>query len=204
MYYTNLLFLLIIIFLSGCASVPSEESSEGTSETVSSASAVSKSAAVDELMQYREAITLLNENELDQAENLFLTIASSHPELAGPWANLGLIYIKKENYNKAKKYLDKSLKQNEKLPQALNLSGFAEQQRGNIKQAKEFYLRAISVKNNYANAHYNIALLYDTYYQDLPSAILHYKHYLQYSDEEDIKTRDWIKQLEAVVEREKK
>ena len=63
------------------------------------------------------------------------------------------------------------------------------------KQQKKHYKEAIENKNDYAIAHYNLALLYDIYFQDVAKAIPHYEKYMELINNEDKNTADWLEQI---------
>ena len=81
------------------------------------------------------------------------------------------------------------------------MMGFIEKQKGNIVKARDYYLRAIEIKDNYALAHYNLALVYDIYIQDIPKAIGHYQKYLALIKRKDQKTAEWVEQLKASMKK---
>jgi len=185
------------LWLTGCATSPPQETSAPTGTPV----AATQSLAADDILRYREAITYLNENRLDRAEELLTEIIAQRPELAGPRANMALLQIKNNQLDKAEQSLQLALERNPNMPQAYNLLGYIEKQRGHILKAKEDFQRAINEKPDYAIAHYNIALLDDIYLQDVPSAIQHYKRYLELTDNQDKETINWVGELERSLTR---
>lgn len=194
-YYTSLVFALLAL-ISGCSTIVEPDTGKNN-DISNNVRQVSKS----EIQDYRHAITELNNNNLDKAETLLLDFVKNRPELAGPWANLGLLYIKKRQYKKAEGMLNNALEQNSKLPQAHNLLGVIENQRGNIRNAEEYFTSAIQYKEKYAIAHYNLALLYDIYLQDVNKAIRHYSRYLELVKNGDKRTADWLEQLRNSVKK---
>lgn len=161
--------------------------------------AQSTESSVEELMIYKDAIIALNNNELDKAEELFTTMSERQPNIAGPWANLALIEIKRENLAQAELYVKTALDNNADMPQALNLSGYLAQKQGKINVAKNYYLQAINNKPDYALAHYNVALLYDVYLQDIEQAIKHYQLYLTHIEQKDEATENWLEGLKSTM-----
>lgn len=190
MYYTKYLIILTI-FIGGCVSDPSQEPSDEAQSTETIAPSVSG----EEIALYRQGITELNNNQLAEAETSFLKMAKLQPDLAGPWANLSLVAIKRGRYDEADKHIQIALTKNPNMPQALNMAGYIESRKGHIKKAKGLYEKAIASKPDYALAHYNLALLYDVYFQNLPKAIEHYQRYLSLIKHEDKKTKDWVEEL---------
>jgi tetratricopeptide (TPR) repeat protein len=193
MSYINVfLSALLILILSACSNTVGTKgkNTQGSQSTESS---------VEELMIYKEAIIALNNNELDKAADLFTTMSKRQPNIAGPWANLALIEIKKENVAQAELYVKTALDNNPDMPQALNLSGYLAQKQGKINLAKSYYLQAINNKADYALAHYNVALLYDVYLQDIGKAIEHYQLYLTHLGDKDEATQNWLEGLKATM-----
>ncbi len=187
-YYISI-FILINILLASC----SQLSSIGLTDNYAAWEDARNPEAEIEL--YQQGITYLNDNKLDEAESILLAFTDNRPELAGPWANLGLIQLKRNNIDEAEKLVKKALEKNPQMAQASNLLGVIENKRGNIKQAQHQYIRAIYRKNDYAIAHYNLALLYDVYLQDIKNAIKHYQRYLKLIKNKDQKTADWLEEL---------
>lgn len=187
---TALSFALSI--LTGCAMTPAARPllENGAASTGLSAS------ADEETDLYRDAITALNNAKLEQAESEFQKIAKMRPEFAGPWVNLALIDIKKNDLAGAEKNLASARERNPKMPQIFNVLGFIEMSRGNINKAADDYRQAIALKENYAIAHYNYALLNDIYFQDIKVAAEHYRRYLALTDNQDKKTGEWVAELE--------
>jgi len=96
------------------------------------------------------------------------------PNIAGSWANLALIKIKQGELKQASAFANTALTKNPNMPQALNLSGYLAQQRGEINQAKSYYLQAITYKEDY-------------------------QWYLAYSEQKDEATENWLEGLKATM-----
>lgn len=189
--------LLSAIILSGCAtqeSKPDKLSQHNIDKAL-------KETSESDIQRYRDAIALLANGELDKAESALMDFAEDRPELAGPWANLALINIKRNKLDKAEEFAQKALQRNPEMPQAFNLMGYIEKNRGNILKARDFYTKAIEIKENYTIAHYNLALLYDIYIQDIAKAVAHYQKYMALTKHKDKKTADWLDQLKASLKK---
>jgi tetratricopeptide (TPR) repeat protein len=197
MSYTKYL-LLVILFMAGCSSVKTQDATPAT-PTDGKVAAAAPSAAELEIELYTQALRYISQNQLDEAESALRGITEKRPELAGPWANLGLIKIKQNQFDKAEEHLNKALQRNPKLAQAYNLLGFIESKRTHISKAKDLYEKAIANKDDYALAHYNVALIYDIYLRDIPKAVEHYKRYLELTNFEDKRTADWLKELSNIL-----
>jgi len=185
------------MLLAGCAMGPQKPLSTDTVESSPENNTKDKATlraetAVD---QFKIAITEINNNNLGNAKTILLSISKKQPDLAGPWANLALINMKQENYSKAEALINIALDKNPKMAQALNIAGYLENRKGNILMAKEYYEKAIEQKPDYALAHYNLALLYDVYFQDIKQAVTHYQLYLSQLGHEDKRTLNWVEEL---------
>ncbi len=193
MSYINIIVLMVVFLLTGCAQT------DPVRETPVTEKKQEDKTTAAEIQLYRDALLNLDAGNLVQAEQSLKKFSRKRPQLAGPLANLGLIYLKQNKLQAAQESLDKAYQLNPRMPQVNNLLGVIANRRGNIKQAEKFYLSAIQYKPDYVLAHYNLALLYDVYLQDINKAITHYKAYLQLTGNKDQKTRDWLAQLERSV-----
>jgi len=204
MLYIKHIILVLILSVYGCSTQPYQHdlSSQNPSGKTTANSSGKPTFNKTERSFYKQALTALYNNELNKAESILKKFYVNRPDLAGPLANLGLVYYKKNNYPEAKNILHKALKLNPKLAEALNLSGMIELKEGNIQKAHELYIKAIKYKDSYANAHHNLALLNDIYLQDIEQAIFHYKRYLQFSKTKDKITIQWLEQLENSIKDE--
>jgi len=187
MYYTKPLSIILLLLIAGCSTSPSKLNQKPSKNTASISDA--------EISLYRQAITELSQNDLDNAATSFLKMSQSKPNLAGPWANLALIYIKQQQYERADNAVKTALKNNPNMPQALNLAGVIAEQDGRIDAAQKFYEKALINKPDYAIAHYNLALLFDVYLQDISKALPHYQQYMAFSGGSDKNTALWIQEL---------
>ena len=183
----------MLLVVTGCTSnVQQEDLVEQTQAPADSRQTISDA----DRYQYRQAITALNANELDSAESLLKGFIAKKPELAGPLANLGLVFYKQGKMQLAEQTLQQALEKNSTQAHALNLLGQIEYQKGNAAMAEEYYKKAIESRPDYANAYYNLALLYDIFYQDIPKAVSNYQRYMALTDNKDQQTANWLEQLQ--------
>ncbi len=197
-YYINAFIIFSLLSIVGCS-----QRNHDTPENIKqpAGSTKIKTDPKTEIQSYQQAITHLNDNRLDEAESILLNFTKHQPELAGPWANLGLIQLKQNNIDEAEELVKKAIAKNPDMTQALHLLAIIENKRGNIKKSEQLYLQAIQHKPNYAIAHYNLALLYDIYLQKRELAIIHYQKYLALIDYKDQRTADWLNELNRLQER---
>ena len=196
MYYTRIIIILSLLSLSACSQHNGQEYDENSAQSEDFTS-----NPESEIRLYQQAIMHLRDNDLDMAKDILVAFTKNRPELAGPWANLGLIKIKNNDLDAAEKLLKIAVEKNPKMAQAFNLLGFIANKRENLQQAKQFYIQAIQYKNDYAVAHYNLALLYDIYFQEIEKSILHYQRYLELIEYRDQETIDWLDELRFSLQR---
>ncbi len=145
---------------------------------------------------YQLGLEALELREYSKAKRLFKSFIKSNPSLAGAYINLALIAFREDEFEAVAVLLDQAITLNPEQAQAYHLRAQLHLQNGAIKLAKDDYLRALELKPNYPNAHYNLALLYDIFLQEIGLAIDHYKVYLSLLDKEDEKTQNWVKHLQ--------
>lgn len=179
---------IFAIFISSCATTTDTDSS-----IASAGNPLEQSD--EERKNFKQALSLLNSEKLEAAKEKFLELNNDRPELAGPYANLAIIALKNNEPGRALELVNKALSKNPNLAQALNLLAYLEQVSGEIQKAEKHYKEAIKNKNNYAIAHYNLALLYDIYLQDIEKAIPHYEAYMKIINNDDKNTADWLEQI---------
>ena len=133
------------------------------------------------------------------AKTMLQKLSNSRPELSEISFNLALTYYKLNDLNGAESSLEQALEVNPDDPQILALKGAIETRKGHIIQAEDLYQKALAKNENFANAHYNLALLYDNYYQDIQLAAGHYQRYLELTDYKDRKTLVWLEEINSTL-----
>ena len=95
--------------------------------------------------------------------------------------------------------VQKALQLNPAYAQAYNLRAQLNLSDGRISDARSDYLSALQYRPDYAIAEYNLALLYDVYYQDIAEAIRHYETYLSLIGQQDETTLEWVRHLRGTL-----
>ena len=192
------LTLLMTILLAACSEkvIQPEAVPTAQSKPVVESIPVATDAISPQLqLQYQVGIDAMKKGEHAKAQRTFRKFIRSKPKLAGAYINLALIHFEKEESEKSLKLVTRAIELNNQQPQAFNLRAQLLIKQGKINQAKEDYLSAIQLKPDYANAQYNLALLYDIYLQELTLAIKHYEIYLSLINYPDAPTQEWLDQL---------
>lgn len=193
----NLLILITsVVFLSSCGQENIKPTDASTDVEVSEQS---KSVSKSDREKYRDGITALYNDDLSKAQRIFNEFIRNNPKLAGAYSNLALVHFKNKEYDKSLKQTNKALELNPKQAQALNLRAQLYVIDGKIHEAKDDYIKAVEIKPAYVNAQYNLALLYDVYFQEINLAIKHYKIYMSLLKKPDETTKEWISHLEGTL-----
>lgn len=188
-------FTIMLIVLASCASTGS-----GTIETtkVTADSPVTSVQISDnDREKFKAGLGAMDSNDFTTAERIFSELIEKQPYMAGPYCNNALIFLKKLDYQKSLDTINQAITLNNGIAQAYNIRAQALVATGKIKEAESDYLKAIELDPAYTYAHYNLALLYDIYYQDIGKAIQHYEKYLSLLEQPDKATKDWIAHLKG-------
>jgi Tfp pilus assembly protein PilF len=187
--FTRCLVLIAIIFVASCTNTP-----QNKSKTKSTMTPV-------EIKQYQEALTNLKSGELEKATSALTKLTQAHPTHMGAAINLAIAYYKNKKLDDASRILASAKKINANIPEVLNLSGLIAVEKGEYNLAEKDYLAAIANKKNYADAHYNLALVYDIFYQDFAKAVSQYEQYLALTGNSDKDTLNWVSELKLKQKR---
>ena len=193
--------LLSTTLISGCSTTANQASTEASND---SSAAIDKNPEVTEQQTqlYKTALLALDSKDFEKAESILFELKTSNPNLSGPWANLGLIRLMQKKPDEAKVLLAKALELNPQLAEAQNLMGLIATHNKQLDKAERHYKQAIDINKTYSNAHYNLALLYDVYLQDIEKAIKHYRIYSNLTSDSDTETLSWLEHLESTLKQQ--
>lgn len=180
----------IILAMAGCAT--SQAPTGGKQPTPLSAS---------ENAVYQEALSNMKAGDMDKASAGFKKVTQSHPDFIAAWINLASSYYTSKKIAEANSALTQAKNINPNLAEVQNLTGLLNVEKGEYQAAEKNYLAALALNKDYANAHYNLALVYDIFYQDINKAIPHYERYLALSGNSDKSTLSWVTELKAKLKR---
>lgn len=184
---TSYILLMIVLLLAGCAGQPST-----VGKDQQSSSAMIHEGEPD----LSAAIAALEDGEPIVAEALLRGLTQRYPQAGRPWANIGLILFRRGEWDRAQQAAEKSLELQSEIATADYLLGLIAHKKHEAPQALKHYLSSLAKNSQHAHSHYNLALLYDTYYQDIEKAVHHYYRYLELIQNEDEATLAWVKELE--------
>lgn len=151
--------------------------------------------------QYQSALASMNQGEFEKSRRILAKLTKKYPTHVAIKMNFATSLFKLNDLEAAKALCQAALSLSQDSPEAHNLLGLIAIEKREFKNAEQAYQKALSLNKSYANAHYNIALLYDIYFQDIPKA---YQHYLAYLNlvPDDSDTKNWVNQLQYSLDRD--
>jgi tetratricopeptide (TPR) repeat protein len=112
------------------------------------------------------AVELERKGDLFRAEkryldsvDLYTEALAKHPS-ATLWNKEGMAYLFLQRYHDSQKCFDNAIKLDKSAPEAYNNRGFIEQHKKNYGKALKYYRKALLLRPDSADFHYNIATVY--------------------------------------------
>lgn len=148
---------------------------------------------------YERAISAIKAGKSTEAEKLFTDITKSDPGFSNAHTNLGLLYLKSKQLDKAEDALRTAISLNPEDSVAYNHLGILLREKGEFNESKAMYEKAIEHKSDYAIAYLNLGILYDLYLHELDEALAQYKQYQSITNNDDKLVDKWIIDLEQRI-----
>ena len=188
-------FGLFLLALAGCATQSPTEKSPDT------VSAIPTTLTPGEAKNYREALARMEQGDAGKAISSLKKLTQAHSGQPGLWLNLAIAQYQDQRLDDAKATLAYVQNLNGDIAEAYNLAGLIAVDQGDYSAAEKSYRTALKLNQHFSDAHYNLALLYDIFYQDISQAVEHYQRYLALTQEEDKATSAWVEELKLTVKR---
>lgn len=153
-----------------------------------------------EQKDYQVALEAAGQQDYQRAIELLVSLSKLRPQNSGIWFALASAYYNSGSIDDAEKALKKAATLKPESYLAHNLKGILALESGAINEAEEHFKAALKINPKIPEAHYNLALIYDTYYQDIAQAIEHYRNYLKLTPERDERTEQWVVHLGGSIE----
>ncbi len=146
--------------------------------------------------EFEMAVSFLQEDRFEEALALLRHITTEQPELAGPWINLGQVYVALEAPEEARQAFESAVAANPYNCTAHNELGLLSRQNGDFEAAERHYLNCLERVPGNDAAHLNLGILYELYLGRLTEALTSYRQYQALQSEEDRRVKGWVMDLE--------
>lgn len=187
--------IFIAAFIAGCAT-SSPPTDARVVATPAATQQKTESAVLPAVQrEFAGALGAMKLGRYKDAERMLLSLTSAHPELSGPYANLGIVYQRLGKLPEAMRFLEQAIEINPDRAAYYNQLGVAYRQNGQLDKARESYVRALQIDPLYSNAHLNLGILYDLYLQDRGKALQYYERYQALLPAADAQVNKWIVDL---------
>ena len=116
--------------------------------------------------EYRQALTLMQAEQWQEAGEHLKEITVQRPDHAGPWLNLGICQEKLGEIGAAETSFKASIERNPYNPVAYNQLGILYRHLGRFDEAWAMYEAAQAVAPGDPDANWNLGILYELYMPD--------------------------------------
>lgn len=185
----HVLLVMAVLLISACSSGPTSNREATPLNTKATPLAAGDRAA------YTSALADLEKGNVKAAAATLTKIANNNPGFFDGWINLAIANYQLKDIAGAKRALAHAQQLQTTSAQLNNIRALISTEDGQYKDAEQLYLASLKLEPKNASTHYNLALLYDIYYQDLPQAVAHYESYLSLSSQKDEETEAWTAEL---------
>ncbi len=189
--------LISAVLFSGCESPGKQSTATDTKPSRT------KGIGLSDLDQnyYHKALDHIDNGDFKKALKPLQKLDKKYPFNVGVKINLASSYLSLGRLDNAASVAEQALKTNNTVADLHNVLGLIAIEQKRYRKAETEYLLAVTLNKGLANAHYNVALLYDIYFQDIPKAYTYYSNYLALvPDDQDVK--DWLDQLKYSLEQD--
>ncbi len=201
MRFANRLCIAMVVtamgVLAGCATISPAPSPRTPAPASVAGPARSEQPPVPKaaLQRFEAALNSLEGGRLAEAEDALRALTRSHPELPGPYANLGILYFRQDKLVPAIEMLERAVELGPSQAVFFNQLGIVRRHAGEFDKARKAYDKALDLDPVYADAHLNLGILYDLYLWKPDAALRHYKQYLDLQKNGDDKVQKWVVDL---------
>ncbi|CAA0102528.1 tetratricopeptide repeat protein [Zhongshania aliphaticivorans] len=146
--------------------------------------------------EFKSALASMQAGDIESAKSALIAITEKAPNYSGPWTNLGIISAGQRQYDQAENYFNQALKCQDKNTVAMNWLGYLSSVKKEYSSASMWYSRAIAIDPTYAEAHLNLAMLYEANLHRPKEALDHYRVYQAQTGGKNMLVSAWIRNLE--------
>lgn len=148
-------------------------------------------------VQYERALAAMQDGNDDRAAQRLEAFIEQHPQYAGPYVNLGIVYARNDRTEEAEQMFQRAIEVNPGYAAAYNELGILHRQEGRFDEAVMDYRRAIKADSNYTLAYLNLGVLYDLYQRQPQQALEYYEGFIALEQDEQVER--WIVDLQRRI-----
>lgn len=138
----------------------------------------------------------LRAGDLATAERLLAAVTEDQPELAGPWLNLGQVYLAQDRTDAAHAAFERAVAANPANCDARSELALLLRRQGEFAAAEAHYRACLAARPDYRAAYLNLGILYELYLGRLPEALDAYRRYQALAGEPDRNVAGWVQDIE--------
>ncbi|MEO0574589.1 MAG: tetratricopeptide repeat protein [Pseudomonadota bacterium] len=191
---------ITVVLLAGCASGPTTTSQGGVPAGGNAKTVVSEVPA-DVQAQYNNAQTLISVEDYDGASQILEPFVLQNPQYPAAATTLAIAWRKLGRSDDALAMLETMLVTHDAFAPGWNEVGILHREAGRFEQAESAYMKAVTVKPDYALAHLNLGILLDLYLARHQQALEHYERYQALQSDEDKMVKRWIADISRRIKR---
>lgn len=163
--------------------------------------------AAAHLTSFNNALSLKQEGKLQQAEQAFRQLTEQAPFLSGPWLQLAVLTLLKQDESQQALSEAAALYQQAIMVNPHNISAHNKlatllRKQGKFEQALVHYQQALESWPGFAEIYLNRGILYELYLGDKAQALHQYELYQAFQTEPDRQIQGWILDLTRQLQQE--
>ncbi|MDO8493735.1 MAG: tetratricopeptide repeat protein [Deltaproteobacteria bacterium] len=133
-----------------------------------------------------------HQGDIDGSLALLQALEKESPANVEVYNDLGLIFLKKKLFSSAEKYFTLALEKEAACAPCLNNFGYLKTLLNETVEAKAYLTQSIQQDDNYAEPHFNLAVLYEKN-GEIAQAVSHYRQFLEKTPDANNKTASGVK-----------
>lgn len=177
MPYTKIILCFLLLVLAACSSQPK------------------KIGTPEQQQRYQLALNALEAGRDKEALSLLKAFVKKYPEFSGPQANLGRLYQRLGQTEKATQYFDRAMALVPESAAIYNVVAMHYRKLGRFVDAEKAYLAAIKQDPRHSDVLLNLGILYDLYLHQPMRAVVFYRRYQSSIDKKDPQVALWVADL---------
>lgn len=148
------------------------------------------------LAQFEAALAALEAGDDARAEPLLQALVTRYPRHAGPLLNLAQLQARRGELDAAAALLERALVVCSQCAASWNALGVIQRRQGRFAEAEQSYRKALAADPGYADAAFNLGVLYELYLQRPELALAEYRHFRTLAVDDTPAVEQWIGDLQ--------